>query len=76
MYYFGAQLYLIDTSVLALPVCAILISVAGLALGWVVYDRLCKSKLGDNDTLLFAVLFVFLLVLAFAYTSSSAAAAR
>ena len=47
---------------------AVLISVAGLALGWVVYDQLCKSKLGDNDTLLFAVLFVFLLVLAFAYT--------
>ena len=69
VYYFGAQLYLIDTSVLALPVWgAVLISVAGLALGWVVYDRLCKSKLGDNDTLLFAVLFVFLLVLAFAYT--------
>ena len=33
-----------------------------------VYDQLCKSKLGDNDTLLFAVLFVFLVVLAFAYT--------
>ena len=58
VYYFGAQLYLIDTSVLALPVWgAVLISVAGLALGWVVYDQLCKSKLGDNDTLLFAVLF-------------------
>ena len=69
VYYFGAQLYLIDPSVLDLPVWgAVLISVAGLALGWVVYDQLCKSKLGENDTLLFAVLFVFLLVLAFAYT--------
>ena len=45
-----------------------LISVAGLALGWVVYDQLCKSPLGDNDTVLFAALFVFLVVLAFAYT--------
>ena len=68
VYYFGAQLYLIDTSVLALPVwAAVLISVAGLALGWVVYDRLCKSRLGDNDTQLFVVLFLFLVVLAFAY---------
>ncbi len=69
VYYFGAQLYLIDASVLDLPVWgAVLISVAGLALGWVVYDQLCKSKLGDNDTVLFAALFVFLVVLAFAYT--------
>jgi uncharacterized membrane protein len=69
VYYFGAQLYLIDVSVLDLPVWgAVLISVAGLALGWVVYDQLCKSKLGDNDTVLFAALFVFLVVLAFAYT--------
>jgi uncharacterized membrane protein len=69
VYYFGAQLYLIDTSVLALPVWgAVAISIVGLALGWVVYDRLCKSRLGGNDTLLFAALFAFLLVLAFAYT--------
>ena len=69
VYYFGAQLYLIDSGILDLPVWgAVLISVAGLALGWVVYDQLCKSKLGDNDTVLFAVLFVFLVVLAFAYT--------
>lgn len=69
VYYFGAQLYLIDASVLDLASWgAVLISVAGLALGWVVYDQLCKSKLGDNDTLLFAVLFLFLVVLAFGYT--------
>jgi uncharacterized membrane protein len=69
VYYFGAQLYLIDASVLALPVWgAVLISVAGLALGWLVYDQLCRSKLGGNDTLLFAALFAFLLALAFAYT--------
>ena len=44
------------------------ISVVSLVLGWLVYYQLCKSKLGDNDALLFAVLFAFLLVLAFAYT--------
>jgi uncharacterized membrane protein len=69
IYYFGAQLYLIDPAVLALPAwAAVLISLAGLALGWVVYDVLCKSPLGRNDTALFAVLFGFLLVLAYAYT--------
>lgn len=69
VYYFGAQLYLIDLSVLALPGwAAVLISVVGLVLGWVVYDQLCKSKLGDNDALLFAALFVFLVVVAFGYT--------
>ena len=48
VYYSGAELYLIDPPVLA--ICRSgrrsLISVAGLALGWVVYDRLCKSPLG------------------------------
>ncbi len=69
VYYFGAQLYLIDTHVLDLPVWgAVAISVAGLVLGWVVYDQLCKSRLGDSDALLFVVLFAFLLILAFGFT--------
>ena len=68
VYYFGAQLYLIDPSVLALPVWGgVLISILGLVLGWIVYDRLCKSPLGRNDALLFAVLFLFLLILAFVF---------
>ena len=66
VYYLAADLYLIDRSVLDLPAWgAVLASVLGLALGWVVYDRLCKSPLGRNDALLFAVLFLFLLALAF-----------
>jgi uncharacterized membrane protein len=69
VYYFAAELYLIDPAVLALPGwAAVLVSVVGLALGWVVYDALCKSPLGRNDALLFTVLFLFLVALALAYT--------
>jgi uncharacterized membrane protein len=69
IYYFGAQLYLIDPAVLALPVwAAVLISLAGLVAGYLVYDALCRSPLGRNDAALFAVLFVFLVALAYGYT--------
>ena len=69
IYYFGAELYLIDNHVLALPVWgAVLISVVGLIGGWIVYDLLCKSPLGNNDTALAAVGFVFLVVLAYVFT--------
>jgi uncharacterized membrane protein len=69
LYYFSAELYMIDRSVLDLPPWgAVAISVVTLALGWLGYDQLCKSKLGENDTLLFAVLFVGLVALAFLFT--------
>src|SRR5690606_6128375 len=47
---------------------AILISIGSLALGWVLYDQLCRSKLADNDTLLMLVLFPILVVIAWGYT--------
>jgi uncharacterized membrane protein len=69
IYYFSAELYLIDPAVLALPVwAAVTISLAGLALGWVVYDQLCKSPLGRDDARLAAVGFVFLVLLAYLFT--------
>ena len=47
IYYLSADLYLIDPAVMDLPVWgAILISVVSLALGWVIYDRLCRSPAG------------------------------
>ena len=64
IYYAGASLYLIDPAVLAIsPATGIAISVAGLVLGWAVYDGLCRSPLGRNETLLAAVGFVFLVAL-------------
>ncbi|WP_421926887.1 urate hydroxylase PuuD [Neoaquamicrobium sediminum] len=69
VYYAGADLYLIDRNVLDVsqPV-AILISLASLALGWVIYDVLCRSRLSDNDTLLMLVLFPILVAMAWGYT--------
>src|SRR5579872_4031865 len=49
IYYVGANLYLIDTAKLALaPWQAIAISLAFLAGGWLVYDGLCRSRLGKD----------------------------
>ncbi|MEZ5838277.1 MAG: urate hydroxylase PuuD [Geminicoccaceae bacterium] len=64
VYYFSAELYLVDRSVLDIsPATSIVISLVGLGAGWVVYDVLCKSPLGRNDVALAAVGFVFLVVL-------------
>jgi uncharacterized membrane protein len=69
IYYFGAELYLIDRHVLDLPVLgAVAISLVGLALGYAVYDGLCRSPLGNNDVLLATAGFVFLVVLAYLFT--------
>lgn len=69
VYYGGAELFLIDRNVLdvSVPV-AIGISLASIALGWVVYDQLCKSRLGDNDTLLMLVLYGVVVFMSWGYT--------
>ena len=41
---------------------------ARLVLGWIVYDQLCKSPLGDNDARLGAVVFAFIVAAAFGFT--------
>lgn len=69
LYYRGADLYLIDPAVLALPHWgAVAVSIGALALGWIVYDRLCKSPLGKNDTTLALAGFVFLVAVAWGLT--------
>ncbi len=69
VYYMGAELYMIDHAVLSVsPLTASAISVGGLALGWIVYDLLCRSPLGRDDRLLAAAGFVFLVVLAWGFT--------
>jgi uncharacterized membrane protein len=60
IYYASASLYLVDPAVMALsPATGIAISLVAIALGWAVYDGLCRSPIGRNDTLLAAVGFVF-----------------
>jgi len=64
IYYYGAALYLIDSSKLALaPWQAVVIGLAALAGGWLVYDRLCRSPAGRNG-LLFGVLWFGILMAA------------
>lgn len=68
IYYLSADLYLVDPAKvpLSLPM-AIAIGVGGLVAGWVVYDLLCRSPLGKNDWALFAVLFVYVVAVAWAF---------
>ncbi len=69
VYYLGADLYLVDPNVLDIPVWqAILISLASLAVGWLIYDTLCKSKLGESPTTLMVLLYIILVALAWFYT--------
>ncbi len=69
LYYAGAELFLIDRNVadISAPT-AILISLASLSLGWLLYDTLCKSRLGESPTLLMLILFAILVVMAWGYT--------
>lgn len=69
IYYAGADLYLVDRNVLDVSSnVAILISLASLGLGWVLYDQLCKSPLGRNTTGLMLLLYVILVIMAWGYT--------
>ncbi|MGQ9365053.1 urate hydroxylase PuuD [Azospirillum sp. ST 5-10] len=69
LYYREADLLLVDPAVLPLAAWqAVAISLGALVLGWIVYDRLCKSPLGDHDGRLAAVGFLFLVAVAWAMT--------
>jgi uncharacterized membrane protein len=69
VYYLGSDLYLIDPAVMDLTATqAIAISLGSLALGWILYDRICKSRFGDDNTRLMLGLYVILVGMAWAYT--------
>jgi uncharacterized membrane protein len=69
VYYFGADLYLIDRTVLDVPQwVAILISLGSIVFGWLIYDALCKSPLGESTWGLMVALFAILTAMAWAYT--------
>jgi len=66
MYWYGAEIYLIDTGVadLSKPV-AIAIGIAVIAFGWLGYNWLCESEIGKNERNFILIIFVVLTVLAF-----------
>ena len=68
-FYFDAGAWMIDPSILPLqPWQAVAISVASLAVGWFVYDGLCRSPLGRRTTLLAVIGFIWVLAAAYFYT--------
>ncbi|CCV09858.1 urate hydroxylase PuuD [Mesorhizobium sp. STM 4661] len=69
VYYAGADLFLIDPNVLPMSVpTGILLSLATIGVGWVVYDLLCRSPLGKSDTGLMLVLYGVLVFIAWGLT--------
>lgn len=65
IYWYGAEIYLIDRSVADFsPLQAVGIALGFLIGGWFVYDWLCKSPLGRNENALAGGLLVLVIVLA------------
>ncbi|UYP69180.1 urate hydroxylase PuuD [Thalassobacter stenotrophicus] len=68
VYWAGAEMYLIDYDKIELSTFqAIAISGGSLAIGWILYDMVCKSRLGEHPTALMLLLFVILVTMAWGY---------
>ncbi|WP_299351184.1 urate hydroxylase PuuD [uncultured Shimia sp.] len=69
VYWLGGELYLIDANKVEMPLWqGVVLSAVSLTIGWLVYDRLCKSKLAENPTVLMVLLFVLLVAMGWGYT--------
>ncbi|WP_112662503.1 urate hydroxylase PuuD [Microvirga flavescens] len=69
VYYLQADLYTINPEILALqPWQASAIGIGGLIVSWFIYSGLCRSPLGKNDVALGVVLFLYILLAAYAFT--------
>ncbi len=63
LYYFNAEVYLIDKSVADLSATqAVASSLFILVIGWIVYDLLCKSKLDDRGIAIIGFLLLMVLI--------------
>jgi uncharacterized membrane protein len=68
VYWVGGELFLLDPSKVDLALWqGIMISGGSLTIGWVAYDLLCKSKLGESPTTLMLLLFALLVAMAWGY---------
>ncbi|MFD1157304.1 urate hydroxylase PuuD [Roseovarius aestuarii] len=68
VYWVGGELYLIDANKADLALWqGVLISAASLSVGWLIYDFLCKSGLGEKPTLLMLLLFALLVAMGWGY---------
>jgi len=69
IYYGQSTFFLIDPAVLPLaPWQAAAVGIVALALGWVVYDLICKSPLARNDALLALVGFGYVVLTSWVFT--------
>jgi uncharacterized membrane protein len=74
-YYWNARAYLIDPTVMDLtPTAAIAISVATLVAGWLIYDLICRSPIGERPVMLSVL--VFALIVAASYGLSQVFSGR
>ena len=68
VYWVGGELYLIDAAKADLALWqGIAISALSLGVGWLIYDALCKSALGNHPTVLMVLLFVLLVAMGWGY---------
>lgn len=68
IYWAGGELFLLDPTKAELTLWqGILISGGSLTIGWLTYDQLCKSKLGESPTTLMLILFAILVVMSWGY---------
>ncbi|SDI27823.1 urate hydroxylase PuuD [Alloyangia pacifica] len=68
VYWAGGELFLLDPTKADISLfVGIVISALSLTIGWLIYDRLCKSKLGETPTLLMLLLFGMLVVMSWGY---------
>ncbi|PRX38434.1 Uncharacterized membrane protein [Meinhardsimonia xiamenensis] len=68
VYWAGAELYLIDPAKADLALWqGVAISAASLAVGWIVYDALCRSRLGERPTAMMLALFALILAMSWGY---------
>ncbi|NQW11489.1 MAG: urate hydroxylase PuuD [Alphaproteobacteria bacterium] len=68
-FYLDADAWMIDPMVMRLEAWqAVAISVASLAVGWFVYDGICRSLIGERTTLLVVIGFIWILAATYFYT--------
>jgi uncharacterized membrane protein len=64
VYWVGGELFLLDPTKADLALWqGIVLSAASIGVGWVLYDFLCKSKLGDHPTAMMLVLFLIIVAM-------------
>ncbi|MGB0798664.1 MAG: urate hydroxylase PuuD [Planktomarina sp.] len=68
VYWVGGELYLLDPTKANLSLWqGVLISGGSLTIGWICYDFMCKSKLGEHSTFLMLLLFALLVAMSWGY---------